>query len=53
MLGPIGRYNVWVAIIIRHHRVENMLIINQELFMRRARVVPVKHDMVDLVFFLR
>ena len=46
-------HEVWRGIVIRNHRVECLSIIRKEVAMIRERVVPGKHDMVDLMLALK
>ena len=50
---PIRMHYLWRELVIRQHRVEQISILNNEVDMRRAIVVPVKHVLMDIMLELK
>ena len=50
---PIRMHEIWSAIGLCQHRVEQLPILRQEVGMRRVRVLPGKHVMLALMISLK
>ena len=46
-------HEVWRSLVLKHHRVEQISILWQEVAMRQERVFPVKHVMSALMLALK
>ena len=50
---PIRMHKVWRALGLIQNRLKQLSIMGHKLAMRRARLVPVKHVMADIVLALK